>query len=183
MTNQKTECEMPECHKPREKYRHLCAMHRSRKYVYGDVNYQRPSTLEKRLRERVHPTGPDDCWPFLGTITAGGYGVITDFGKNLMAHKAYYQMTVGPIEPGLWLDHMCHNAAYLRGECSGGSTCEHRRCCNPAHLQPSTPQENTRRGASPTAVIARMKKGVMCPCGCKHLFDPTALRNYDMPED
>jgi hypothetical protein len=44
---------------------------------------------------------------------------------------------VGPIQPGLHLDHLCRV----------------RLCVNPAHLEPVTPQVNILRGASPNVVI------------------------------
>jgi hypothetical protein len=36
------------------------------------------------------------------------------------------------------LDHTCHDPA----ACVSGPACEHRRCCNPAHLEPSTTVAN-----------------------------------------
>ena len=43
--------------------------------------------------------------------------------------------------------HLCHEAD---GRCAGGRACEHRRCCNPAHLQPVTLRENLSRGRGGT---------------------------------
>jgi HNH endonuclease len=186
MTNQ-NECEVEGCAKPNEKYRKMCAMHRSRLYVYGDLHYRRPSTLAERFAVKVPSRVEGECWHFMGTITSGGYGLITDFDKNRMAHRVAYEMWVGPIPDGMDVDHICHNEAYAKGECLGGSGCLHRRCCNPDHLEAVTSGTNTRRGGSPSAVLARLRQGVTCPCGCGHTFDPTALEaamvvSYDQPE-
>lgn len=48
-----------------------------------------------------------------------------------MAHRVVYEALVGPIPDGLQLDHVCRN----------------RACVNPAHLEPVTALENTRRSA------------------------------------
>ncbi|HZO31102.1 MAG TPA: HNH endonuclease signature motif containing protein [Chloroflexota bacterium] len=59
------------------------------------------------------------------------------------AHCVVWEWTHGPIPDGLQLDHTCHNAA---SACPGGKSCLHRRCVNPAHLEPVTPLENQLRG-------------------------------------
>src|SRR5690606_26252710 len=59
-----------------------------------------------------------------------GYGRIVVGGKQRPAHRVSYEHFVGPIPDGLLLDHLCRV-----------------RCCiNPAHLEPVTSGENTRRG-------------------------------------
>jgi hypothetical protein len=47
-----------------------------------------------------------------------------------MAHRFAYESVHGPITPGLVIDHLCRV----------------RLCVNPAHLEPVTPGENSRRG-------------------------------------
>ena len=51
-------------------------------------------------------------------------------GHLLRAHRVAYGYLVGDIADGLTLDHLCRN----------------RRCINPAHLEPVSAAENTRRG-------------------------------------
>lgn len=85
---------------------------------------------------------PNGCWYWIGEISKQmGYGI---FNKKL-AHRAVYELLVGPIEPGLDLDHMCHNADPW---CDDPTRCLHRRCVNPSHLEPVSRGENVRRGLS-----------------------------------
>lgn len=79
--------------------------------------------------------GPDGCWPWLAGRQTNGYGHIgrrtgvTASGTQL-AHRAAYELLVGAIPEGMHLDHLCRNTG----------------CVNPAHLEPVTAAENTRRG-------------------------------------
>ena len=94
---------------------------------------------EQRFWNKVVKEGPKDCWLWIGTITANGYGQVKHNGRDIGAHRAAYQILVGPIPDGLTIDHLCRN----------------RRCVNPTHLEPVTTKENLRRGLSPTAINAR----------------------------
>jgi hypothetical protein len=86
----------------------------------------RPSTVHlARFFSKV-TVGASGCWLF-STRNGKGYGV---FGGK-MAHRAAYEWFVGPIPEGLHIDHLCFVKA----------------CANPAHLEPVTLAENTRRGA------------------------------------
>lgn len=97
-----------------------------------------------RLWERVEPAGADECWPWTGLLSEAGYGILSVEGKNTGAHRVAYELGVGPIPPGLHIDHKCHTRDL---SCPGGHACLHRRCCNPVHLEPVTPLENVRRGS------------------------------------
>ncbi|MHC3450828.1 HNH endonuclease signature motif containing protein [Streptomyces prasinus] len=97
--------------------------------------------LEK-LTERTEP-GPNGCVLYTGCVTNRGYGQISVDGVQKLAHRAIYELTVGPIPDGMNLDHTCHNRDVT---CMGGDDCVHRRCINVEHLEPVTGPENTRRG-------------------------------------
>lgn len=84
---------------------------------------------------------PDACWPWTGCVDKEGYGRYADD----RAHRVMYKRKVGPIPSGLTLDHTCHSRA-----CVGGFACPHRRCVNPAHLEPVTRPVNTHRGNAPS---------------------------------
>ena len=62
------------------------------------------------------------CWVWLGSMNKFGYGT----AKGTLAHRAIYEMLVGPVEKGMDVMHLCHN----------------RLCVNPAHLEPGTRKQN-----------------------------------------
>jgi hypothetical protein len=88
--------------------------------------------LAERVFEKVEPTL--FCWTWHGAISEAGYGVV-GLGRrgegNGLVHRVVYELLVGPIPPGMDLDHLCRN----------------RWCCNPGHLEPVTRQVNVDRGA------------------------------------
>lgn len=115
----------------------------------------------------------------MGAITWSGYGQIgvrsTDATYRMVGvHRVVYEALVGPIPDGMTIDHQCHNIAAARGECRGGWTCLHRRCCNPAHLEPATGRENNLRGLGPALNKARFAAKSHCPHG--HPYDESNTR-------
>lgn len=79
------------------------------------------------------------CWIWQGPISKStGYGTLT----RRSAHRAVYELLVGPIPAGMHLDHTCHTADPT---CPRGIRCPHRPCVNPDHLEPVTREENCRR--------------------------------------
>ena len=93
-----------------------------------------PFTPEQRLVAfwaKVDRRGPNECWPWLASASIGGrYGAAWWEGRMRPAHRVAYELLVGPIPIGLELDHLCSRTV----------------CVNPAHLEPVTHRENTRRG-------------------------------------
>lgn len=90
------------------------------------------------------------CWIWTGAKWGHGYGQISEQcdGKRVLrvAHRVAYEILIGAVPAGLVLDHLCRV----------------RSCVNPAHLQPVTPAENTRRGAGASTINA---KKTHCPQG------------------
>lgn len=82
------------------------------------------ATLDERVTVK-----PDGCWDW-SNANAGGYGMWTQHGVTIPAHRLMYRLLVGPIPVGRDLDHLCRN----------------RRCVNPEHLEPVTRRENLLRG-------------------------------------
>ncbi len=72
--------------------------------------------------------GPDnECWPWRGDTDRDGYGVFFYRGRRRPAHEMALSFTTG--ESRLPELDTCH-------------TCDHPRCCNPAHLRFDTRQAN-----------------------------------------
>lgn len=94
--------------------------------------------------------GPNACLIWTGAKTDQGYGHITVNGERCYTHRLSYELHVGPIPDGMHLDHLCRV----------------RACCNPHHLEPVSPGENTRRGEPANRTH--------CPAG--HAYDKANTR-------
>lgn len=133
-------------------------MHWLRWQRTGDPRPDQPRRVtgipeEERFLPCVEMT--DGCWLWTGRLTDQGYASFTRTGSRVptKGHRWAYEYWVGPIPDGMVLDHTCHSFS----DCPGGKTCPHRRCVNPAHLEPVTEAENKRRGAP--------QKRTHCPQG------------------
>lgn len=102
----------------------------------------------------------DECWTWEGSKDERGYGRCDSRYGSTRAHRASYQLFVGPIPVGLEIDHV-----RSRG-------CISRACVNPAHLEPVTHQENVRRGAAGERERARTH----CKQGHEFTTENTGLR-------
>lgn len=90
-----------------------------------------PADLPPRMASKVRIDG--DCWTWTGARNSRGYSCLGVQGKRYLGHRRSYELLVGPIPAGLTIDHLCRN----------------RLCINPAHLEPVTSGENTRRQPAP----------------------------------
>ncbi len=104
-----------------------CNTHRQRVRKHGDPLHERWASAWDRFVNRVQVLA-DDCWQWTGG-RSGRYGEFWFDNRNSTAHRYAYATLVGPIPAGLDLDHLCRNTL----------------CVNPAHLEPVTRSENTRR--------------------------------------
>jgi hypothetical protein len=107
---------------------------------------RRPTPLRDRILDGVTIDPVSGCWyPNLSTSRDGYAQIhvrIDGRWSKRNAHRALYEDLHGPA-PGQVIDHRCHTDD---ATCPGGPTCLHRRCVNPAHLEPVTNGENLRRG-------------------------------------
>jgi hypothetical protein len=102
--------------------------------------------LTERIKARI-AIAASGCWEWQGTIDKRGYGRITigngPSPRRLLVHRVAYEAFRCPIPAGLHIDHLCRNT----------------RCCNPAHLEPVTPEENRRRAINAAVVKGFCRRG------------------------
>jgi hypothetical protein len=82
--------------------------------------------LEERLTRVGWTVTETGCWEWKGRRFTEGYGSVSFGGKDFGAHRAAYEVWVGPIPEGLLIRHKCDNPP----------------CINPKHLEPGTKQSN-----------------------------------------
>lgn len=140
-----------------------CYTRAARAGELGPTRKASRTSVRERTQARV-TIDPGGCWLMDGHLRHG-YALMRDAeGKQRDAHRVVYEEYVGPIPEGLQLDHVCHT---LAEDCAGGHSCPHRRCVNPAHLEPVTHRENALRGVSFSAANA-----VKTHCANDHEYTP-----------
>lgn len=72
------------------------------------------------------------CWGWRGEHMRNGYCAMRNRpkGRSFLVHRLTYEELIGPIPPGLHIDHLCRE----------------RSCVNPFHCEPTSCSENIKRG-------------------------------------
>jgi hypothetical protein len=83
-----------------------------------------------RIMAFVSPEPNTGCWLWTGATHSDDYGTTSLKGRQMPAHRALYELLVGPVPRELDLDHLCRV----------------HPCVNPSHLEPVTRRENLVRG-------------------------------------
>lgn len=115
---------------------------------HGNVKGQPTSYLPGHARRKRHGVplagyevdAETGCWNWKLKLDKRGYGNTKKDGKYMYAHRAVWELLVGPIPEGIELDHLCRNPA----------------CCNPEHLETVTPTENKRRSRATKLTAAQV---------------------------
>lgn len=89
---------------------------------------QRRMPIEERFWKKVEISGPDDVWPWRGSLHGSGYGRFWVDGTIVLAHRVAYELTYGPIPEGMVV---CH-------------TSDVPADCNPRHLFIGTQVDNVK---------------------------------------
>jgi hypothetical protein len=130
-------CSIGGCGRP-HLARGWCAKHYDRWKNHGDPVAPTPRELRAIKRDQAEERFwqkvviPEDrlgCWMWTGA-SLRGYGRFRYVDQVVSSHRLSYELCLGPIPPGLHLDHLCRTPL----------------CVNPLHLDPVTNAENTRRG-------------------------------------
>lgn len=103
-----------------EKHRPGCACQFC-EYSRAELRRQRRESIDRSVVR-----GPNGCWEWTRGLTQDGYGRVSWAGASQLAHRAVYELLVGPIPDTLQIDHKCRN----------------RACVNPDHLHPVTSKLN-----------------------------------------
>lgn len=158
----KKPCVVDPCERP-VAARGMCLMHYQRWSKYGDpgeaearaqgqsVGHFEPSFVDK-VWARVQ-VQEGRCWIWTGPKDRKGYGSISHKGRIIGAHRATWELCVGPIPEGHQIDHLCRNTS----------------CVNPEHLEPVTRSENVLRGNK-----TGPRAGPQCPHGHEMTEDNTS---------
>jgi hypothetical protein len=107
----------------------------------------------QRIADKIQVTG--FCWLWTGATDRGYPRVAYPLGveRSARAHRVVYELLVGKIPKGKYLDHLCRV----------------RRCVNPDHLEPVTARENTLRSPISPAALNSLK--THCPRGHEYAGD------------
>lgn len=112
------------------------------------------TTVEDRFFAKVDVgNSPAGCWMWTASTYLGGYGQFRFNGQATHAHRAAYDMFVGPVPEGHDVDHLCRE----------------RACVNPLHLEAVSRSENNRRGLVGAGGALRQRAKTHCPQG--HPYD------------
>lgn len=101
----------------------------------------------QRFWQKVNKNGPipehaknlGPCWLWTAGTINSGYGVFWVKPQMVLAHRVSYESSIGKIQKGLTLDHLCRE----------------RLCVKPTHLEPVPLGVNIKRGISPAAIHSR----------------------------
>ena len=111
----------------------------------------RPENVLPRLLSGLIINSKTKCWTKPGRTNSSGY-VVLGVGKiATLVHRLSYEMFIGPIPPGLDVEH----------------TCDNKRCINPFHLEAVTRDENLHRSKHTQA--SKNSRKTHCKRG--HPFD------------
>lgn len=118
------------------------------RYLPGHAGRGRGRITIDKVMARCERVG--DCLVWQRAVDWEGYAIGSLNGRDGRMHRLVWEYFNGPIPAGYTIDHV-----RARG-------CQHRACCNVAHMEVVTPGENVARGNSPSSLN---KLKTHCPKG------------------
>lgn len=102
------------------------------------------SDFRERFWMKVAVAGPDDCWLWMSTKNAHGYGVINSNKRVQLAHRVSWCLEHALDIPGRMA--VCHS-------------CDTPACVNPKHLWLGTQRDNMRDAAEKKRTVFPQRIG------------------------
>ena len=99
--------------------------------------------LPAQIRRKVEVDEESGCWLWLGACDRYGYASAKMRGRVVILHRYAWERLVAELAEDDTVDHLCKG---------------HRNCINPAHMEPVSRSENSRR-----ANTRRWKEGYRRP--------------------
>lgn len=87
-----------------------------------------PDLLPARMASKV-TIDTNGCWIWAGAVQSRGYACLGVGGRVQLGHRVAYESLIGPIAPGMTIDHLCRV----------------KRCLNPGHMEVVSRGDNTLR--------------------------------------
>jgi hypothetical protein len=78
-----------------------------------------PVALAERFKTRFKEGGILECWPWCGSVSMDGYGILNYRNQKIYAHVISFSYYRYPVMKDMTVSHKCNNKA----------------CMNPYHLQ------------------------------------------------
>ena len=165
------------------KARGWCKSHYGRWLTHGDVRADEPlrrmtpkaassdeayrrAAADEVFIERIRRDcvrGDGGCLLWQGACTGNGYGHVKYADHNLFVHIVMLMAATGERPADLEAGHVCHDLAAHDGTCDGRSTCRHRPCCEPSHLEWQSREANG--ASSPLTFTSINSAKETCPQG------------------